>query len=132
MAQHRQCLLEPRYRFAVGRSLVRLHASLPQIPDSLLPQLALECMVAQSLDVLGEAVGIETFDHLYDPRVKRSPALIEQSAVRDLVSERVLEGILEVRIEAGLVEELGSLQVVEPATERLVRQLGDHREQYQP
>ena len=56
-------------------------------------------------------------------------ALLQQAAVRDLVGERVLEGVLEIRKEPGLVEELGGLQVVEPATERLVRQLGDRLEQ---
>ena len=72
---------------------------------------------------------MERLDRVDDPRVKLAATLLQQAAVRDLVRERVLEGVLEIRKEPGLVEELGGLQVVEPATERLVRQLGDRLEQ---
>jgi hypothetical protein len=53
--------------------------------------------------------------------VKLAAALEQEAAVRDLVSQRVFEGVLEIRIEPGLVEELRTSQVVESATERLVR-----------
>ena len=39
--------------------------------------------------------------------------------------ERVLEGVLEIREEARLVEELGGLEVGEPATQLFLGQLGD-------
>ena len=45
------------------------------------------------------------------------------------MGERVLERVLEIRKQPRLVEELGGLEVVEPAAERLVRQLGDRLEQ---
>ena len=40
-----------------------------------------------------------------------APAVLEETAVGDLVGERVLEGVLEVREQARLVEELGPLEV---------------------
>jgi hypothetical protein len=72
----------------------------------------------------------EPLDRVDDPRVKLAATFLQEAPVRDLVSERVREGVLEIRIEPGLVEELGGLQVVESATERLVRQAGDRLEQY--
>ena len=53
-------------------------------------------------------------DGLDDPRVEHPPALLQQAAVGDLVRERVLEGVLEIREEAGLVEELGGLEWSSP------------------
>ena len=58
---------------------------------------------------------MERLDRLDDPRVKLAAALLQQAAVGHLVRERVLERVLEIREEPGLVEELGGLQVVEPA-----------------
>jgi hypothetical protein len=72
---------------------------------------------------------IERLDHVDDLRVKLPSTLLQQSAVRDLVRESMLEGVLEIRIEARLVKELGGLEVIEPTAERLVRHLGDRLEQ---
>ena len=72
---------------------------------------------------------MERLDRLDDPRVKLVAALLQKPAVRDVLGERVREGVLRVRIEPGLVEELGRPQVVESTTERLVRQVGDRLEQ---
>ena len=71
--------------------------------------------MGEPLDLLAEAIAVERLDRLDDPRVERAAPLLQQPAVGDLVGERVLEGVLEVREEPGLVEELGGLQVVEPA-----------------
>ena len=85
--------------------------------------------MGEPLGVLAEAIAMERFDRVDDPRVKLAPALLQQTLVCHLVSERVLERVLEIRIAPSLVEELGGLQVVESATERLVRDLGDRLEQ---
>jgi hypothetical protein len=68
--------------------------------------------MSKPLDVLLQTIRIERLDRLDDPRVKTAPALLQQAAIRDLVRESVLERILEIRIKAGLVEELRSHQVV--------------------
>ena len=71
---------------------------------------------------------MEALDGVDDVGVERAPPLLEQAAVGDLVRQGVLEGVLEIREEAGLVEELGGLEVGEPATQVLLGQLG-HGEQ---
>ena len=58
-------------------------------------------------------------------RVEGAPPVLEQAAVGDLVGQRVLEGVLEVRDEPGLVQELGGLQGREPTSQRV---LGDVRD----
>jgi len=45
---------------------------------------------------------VERLDRGDDPRVKLATTLLQQPAVRHLVSERVLEGVLEIRIERPL------------------------------
>ena len=124
-----QRLLEPGPGVRERRPRRRLESGLPEIGHRLLPQLAPEGVMGEPLDLLAQAIPVERLDRVDDPRVKRAAALLEQTAVRDLVRERVLEGVLEIRIEPRLVEELGGLQVVESATERLVRQLGDRLQQ---
>ena len=78
-------------------------------------------MVGQPLDLVGQAVGIEPLDGFDDPGVEGAPPLLEQAAVGDLVGQRMLEGVLQVRKEAGLVQELGGLQAAESAARRLRR-----------
>ena len=74
---------------------------------------------------------MERLDRVHDPRVKIPSPLLQEAAVRDLMRERVREGVLEIRIEPGLIDELGGLQVVESATEHLVREISDRLEQRQ-
>ena len=62
--------------------------------------------------------------------VKLAAPLVQQSVVRDLVREGVLERVLEIWIEPGLVEKLGRLQSVEFATEDLLREVDDRLEQH--
>ena len=53
--------------------------------------------MGESLDVPAEAIPVKRFDRVQDPRVKIPAALLQQAAVRDLVRERVLERVLEIR-----------------------------------
>src|SRR5882672_10879292 len=85
--------------------------------------------MGEPLDLLAEAIPVEGLDRLDDSRVQLAATLLQQTAVRDLVRERVLEGVFEIRRQSRLVNELGGLQVVQSATQRLVRQLGDRPEQ---
>jgi hypothetical protein len=57
------------------------------------------------------------------------PALAEQTTVRHLVGQRVLEGVLELGERLRLVEELRRLQVHQPTPQRFFIELGDAREQ---
>ena len=47
--------------------------------------------------LLAKAIRVQRFHRPDDPRVKLAAALLQQSAVRDLVRERVLEGVFEIR-----------------------------------
>ena len=51
--------------------------------------------------------------------------LLQEAAVRDLMRERVFERVVEIREEAGLVEELGGLEVGEPTTQVFFGPLGN-------
>ena len=82
-------------------------------------------MVGQPFDLLGQTVGIEPFDGFDDAGVQGPPPLLQETAVGHLVGEGVLEGVLELGEEAGLVEELGGLQVAEAAAQLLLGQLRD-------
>jgi hypothetical protein len=87
--------------------------------------------MGEQFDLLAETIRVEGFDCVNEPRVEMAPALVQQSAIRDLVRERVLERVLQIGKQPRLVDELGSLQVVESATKRLIRQLGDRLKQHE-
>ena len=57
--------------------------------------------------------------------VQRAPLLGIDPPVGDVVGERVLEGVLDLRERARLVEELGVLQAAEIGRERLFGSAGD-------
>jgi hypothetical protein len=67
--------------------------------------------VGEPIDLLGQPVTRERFDGLHDPRVQRAAPVVEQTAVRHLVGQRVLERQLKLRKQAPLVEELGGLEL---------------------
>src|SRR5215471_17879474 len=50
---------------------------------------------------------------MYDARVNVPPAFVEHPAVGNVVSERMLEAVLQVRKDLRRVEKLSSLQIVE-------------------
>jgi hypothetical protein len=80
-----------------------------EISDRLLPQFALERVMGEPVDVLAEAISVECLDRPDDPRVQVVPSLVQEAAVRHLVGQRVLEGVLDVGEEASLVEKLRRL-----------------------
>ena len=53
-------------------------------------------MVAETFDVLSQAVEVERLDGVDNPAVERAAPLLEQASVCYLVSERMLEGVFEV------------------------------------
>jgi hypothetical protein len=124
-----QCLLEPGPGVLERRPRGRLRSGLTEIVHRLLRQLGPHGVVGEPLDLLVEAIPVERLDRRDDPRVKLAPALLQQATVCHVVRERVLERVLEVRKQTGLVEELGRLESVESATERLVWQVGGRLEQ---
>src|SRR2546428_5454906 len=71
-------LLEARDGFPVGRARGGLRPGLTEIGDGLVPDLAPESMVGESIDLLGQPGGIELFDRRHDASVKRAPSVLEE------------------------------------------------------
>jgi len=80
-------------------------------------------MMGQPLDVLAQPVWMAAFDGADDAGVQGLAPFLEQGAVGDFVGERMLEGVLGLRIEARLLKKLGPLEMREPSLRRLLRRL---------
>ncbi len=89
-----------------GRAVERPGPRLPAIPDRFVPQVPAQRVVRQPLRMFTQPVHIEPLDRAHDLGVKLAAPVLEQAPVGHLVRERVLEGVLQVREELGLVEEL--------------------------
>jgi hypothetical protein len=125
MLQGRQRLLQVRHCLSVGRACTRLDTRLSAIGQGLLPHLTPECMVRETFNVFAAPLGIEHFQRLHDPRVEAAPPLVREIPVGDLLGEGMLESVLDLGKEAGLIEELSGLQVSEAVPDLLLRLLGD-------
>src|SRR5438067_1486602 len=64
-----------------------------EVLERLLPRLAVHEMVGQLLVVLAQAVGIEILDRLADGAVKLTSPLAQQTVVRDVLDDGVLEDV---------------------------------------
>ena len=56
-------------------------------------------------------IGLPALQRFEDPQVERAPPFLHEARIGDLVRQRVLEGVLHLRIEARLVEEFGGGQM---------------------
>jgi hypothetical protein len=123
--QRHKRLLEARGRFAIRAAGGRLRARLAQEAHRPLPLLAADGVVRQPLDMFRKPIRIKPQHGAHDPLVQRSPPLGEQAAIGNFVGERVLEGGLAVREQAGLVQKLVLLEIGQPPMQRVLRQPGD-------
>jgi hypothetical protein len=85
--------------------------------------------MGKPLGLLGGALGREPLDGLGDAGVQGALPVVEQTLIRHLVRERVLERVLQVRKDPGLVEELRGLEVGELGAHLVLRRVGDGQEQ---
>src|SRR5437016_10799004 len=74
MREGSERLLKARDCFPVGRVRGGLRPGLTEVGDGLVPDLAPEGMVGETIDLLGQPVGIELFDRLHDLSVEDSPS----------------------------------------------------------
>src|SRR6266849_7717901 len=111
-----------RDRVTVRRAGRRARRRLPKIVDGFGPNLAAQCVMCELVDLFGETILVQALDRLDDPRMQRAPRLREESSIRDLVGQGVLEGVLGLRPGARLVEKLGALETLEGPLERVFRQ----------
>jgi hypothetical protein len=75
-AENAERLLEPDPGVLERRPRGRLESRLPEILHGLLPQLALERVMGEPLDLLSEAICVERLDCADDPRVKLAAPLL--------------------------------------------------------
>src|SRR6516164_4858643 len=132
MLERLERLLETGRRLPMGRALRRLPSGLVEEDHRLLPRLAPERVISQTLHVLREPLGVEAFDGFDDPGMEGAPALLQETAVGDLMGERVFEGVLQVREETGLIQELRGLQAAESNAQLFLGRLGNRLEQRTP
>jgi hypothetical protein len=103
-------LLEVVHGLAVGRPRQGLLPGLPQVHHGFVPHLAAPGMVGETFDLLGQTVGIALFEGLDNARMQHPPPLQQEAAIGHLVCQGMLEGVLRLGKQAGLIEELGRLQ----------------------
>src|SRR5437773_497115 len=127
--QSTESLLEMRRRLPVGRTGEGLGPSLPEIGDGLAPCLTPDRVVGEPFDLLCETVGMQPLDGLHDLAMESAPSLLNEAPISDVVSQRVLERVLEVREKLRLIEELGSRKDAEAAAETLFGSVGDGLEE---
>jgi hypothetical protein len=77
----------------------------------------------QQMSVVLEPVWIGGFDRVSDKPMQNLAPLQQQRFIPDLLRQRVLEGVLEVREKARLVQKLRRLQVREPSADVFLRQV---------
>jgi len=71
-------------------------------------------MVRQAFDLLGHPLPGEDFKHLDNARVQDPPPLQQEAVVGYLVRQGVLEGVLLLGEQAGLIQKLRRLEVCRP------------------
>jgi hypothetical protein len=99
-----------------------------EIGNGLCPHLTPERVVGQALNVLGESLRVASLDGLDRPGVESTSALLQEASIRHLVSQRVLERVLDIGEQARLVEELGRLEPGEAPGQHVGGSSGDTRE----
>src|SRR5258705_1019679 len=110
----------------VRRAGRRTRPCLAQIVDGLGPYVAAQRMIGELVDLFDQPILIEALDRLDDPRVQSTPRLREESPVRDLVGQGVLERVLGIRPRARLVEKFGALEALEYPSELVFGQAVHH------
>ena len=103
----------------------RLGPGLPEIGQRARVEPAAERVMGETLHLLHEPPRIQALDGVHDARVQRPTRVLEQGPVGHFLGEGVLEGVLELGKEMGLVEELGRLELVQARAEPVRIEIGD-------
>ncbi len=112
-----QALREMAERFRIRRPHKCFASGLTKIADRLAPHFPPNRMVSQRLKLFIQPVRIEPFDSIDDPGVERAATVMQKPRVCHLVRQGVLEGVLGIREEPRLVQELGGLQAGKAAAQ---------------
>ena len=68
-------------------------------------------MIGEVFDLVAQPVSVEGFQGLDNAGMQRPPPLLEKAAIGHLLGQDVFEGEGPLRLQARLVEQLGSLKV---------------------
>src|SRR5712691_2471055 len=104
---------------AVRRSHQGLLPRMSVVHQRLVPHFAPQGVERQAFDLRGHLIPGERFEGRDDPGMERSPPLLEQTPVGHLMGEGVLEGVLALRKEPRLIEELSGLEMCEATMQTL-------------
>jgi hypothetical protein len=125
VAERHERLLEEADRLPVRELTAGLRSGPAEVVHRLVPHLATIRMLGEALDLLDQSALGKPFHHLDDLRVEISPAFLQETAVRHLMRERVLEGVFELWKEARLVHELRGLEIGKAGANFVRRQAGN-------
>src|SRR5437867_13423644 len=88
-------------------------------------------MAGEALDVLTRLAGLSALERFQYRQVQSHPPLMQEARVGNFMCQGMFEGVLRLRKEAGVVEELGGLEVRERQAEVFAPLFDDCREQGQ-
>ena len=103
----------------MGVEAGRLVAGLAEVLEGLVPALAAQEVAAEDALELAEPAGVELLHRLADAGMELAALRREEALVGDLLGQRVLEDVLELRGAAELPDELLPLEVGEVGLEAL-------------
>src|SRR5262245_42379162 len=113
-------MVERGNRLAMRRAQRSPLPDLTRVEQSFVPDLAPDGVMGEPFDLLVRMVTVQRFNNVDNPRMKSASLILQQSPVRNLMRESVFEGVLDVRKQPGLVEELGALQIGKATAKRLI------------
>ena len=103
-----QRLVEPGHGFPVGRARECLRGRLPQVTGRPIPELGVAGVMGEPLHVLAQPLGIEALEGLHDPGMELALLFPQQRVVGDPARQCVLEDVVRLLEQAGVIDELGA------------------------
>src|SRR5689334_9000565 len=104
----------------MDRAKEGLGAGLLKVAGRFRPGLASICMMGQSIEVLCQAVRIYLLDRFHDSHVEGAPPVLQQTAIRHFVGQRVFEGVFDMWKEFDLVQEFRGPQASDRSMQLIV------------
>src|SRR5262249_60440039 len=115
-------LLKTRAGFGKRRARRCSGSGLTKIVHRFFGHPPLDRVVGQPLDLFTKVIGIEGFNNFDDTRVNVAAVFVENPAVCDLVRERMLEAVLQVREKLSCLEEFRRLEIINMAAKLVLRE----------
>src|SRR6185436_10516605 len=104
-------------RGSIRRSSDHSFCGQPKVFGPLVPRLGTYRVTGETLGVLARLIRLSALQRLQGVLMQLSPALVQEARVRDFVGQRMFEGVFELREEACLIQEFGSLEMGETSSE---------------